>query len=764
MRWAAMGYIMGSHSPTRRSREEKEQRKSAAKAKIRAIGMVQAAFRRAQQRQGAASPEAVNNGEEEPRLTWRERMAERAKEREGLATARGFDETARSSRSFRDPPSEPSSTQRQARKLEERAKVERRRKEEARARTRRDADRRARTSDPFEAELDRMSDAEAMSLLDDIPISDLDTDRDSDDDGARSRRTGAVATDEESNADNGLAPMERAMARAARARAATRGGDASSGGEAEARVASNAAAAHLAPRHPPPPRTTQTAPVPERRGGRDAEERAFAAEERARRAEAELADARRRILELERRVTTAERRAEVAERRSAAGTGSGSGSGVVSVGAPADPGLPQGPSWLAPSPAEVLERRPDGRSREGTRIEVREEREEEPRVAAEATRRFDPPALEPSARAGIARLDLSAVRSDVDDDAPPPRVSSRGDVSARALGGGDGAAVGATGDGSMRHEVSRLKKSAKQSLDKERAMVDQLNALRRARDASESRVRDLAKELQEAQMDKQAWGREEDALSRRVNTARGGGGYHDGGYAPRQEPSTPRFAPAAAPQRMAATPVVARVRGGDITSGSESDGGLTDASVSSARKHGEHPIFQKIRHGRVNEAAAMLSGDGGGAGVDPDVKDRFGNTPLIVAAQNNRKRISKMCVKAGVPLDAVNNMGNSALHYCYSYGYFELGEYLVSKGADPRVRNAEGKTPRDTLQPEQLRALAQVQHEVQEKLARRGSSRGRSGGIDIVSDSESEMASDSEVSDVEGGLESYRALYSARGR
>uniref|UniRef100_A0A7S0NIW1 Ankyrin repeat protein n=1 Tax=Micromonas pusilla TaxID=38833 RepID=A0A7S0NIW1_MICPS len=748
-----MGYIMGSHSPTRRSKEEKEQRKSAAKAKIRAIGMVQAAFKRAQQRQGAASPEAVNNGEEEPRLTWRERMAERAKEREGLATARGFDETARSSRSFRDPPSEPSSTQRQARKLEERAKVERRRKEEARARTRRDADRRARTSDPFEAELDRMSDAEAMGLLDDVPISDLDTDRDSDDDGARSRRTGAVATDEESNADDGLAPMERAMARAARARAATRGGDASSGGEAEARVASNAAAP-LAPRHPPPPRT-QTAPVPERRRGGDAEERAFAAEERARRAEAELADARRRIRELERRVTTAERRAEVAERRSAAGTGTGTGSGVASVGAPADPGLPQGPSWLAPSPAEALERT----SREGTRIEVREEREEEPRVAAEATRRFDPPALEV-----FGRLDLSAVRSDVDDDAPPSRGTSRGDVSARALGGGDGAAVGATGDGSMRHEVSRLKKSAKQSLDKERAMVDQLNALRRARDASESRVRDLAKELQEAQMDKQAWGREEDALSRRVNTARGGGGYHDGGYAPRQEPSTPRFAPAAAPQRMAATPVVARVRGGDITSGSESDGGLTDASVSSARKHGEHPIFQKIRHGRVNEAAAMLSGDGGGAGVDPDVKDRFGNTPLIVAAQNNRKRISKMCVKAGVPLDAVNNMGNSALHYCYSYGYFELGEYLVSKGADPRVRNAEGKTPRDTLQPEQLRALAQVQHEVQEKLARRGSSRGRSGGIDIVSDSESEMASDSEVSDVEGGLESYRALYSARGR
>ena len=119
-------------------------------------------------------------------------------------------------------PSDPQSThQWQARKLEERAKVEKRRKEEARALTRRDADRRARTSDrghdPFEAELDRMSDAEAMNRLDDVPISDLDTDYSSDERGA-SRRGGGRATDnDDSDLDDGLTPMERAMARAARA-------------------------------------------------------------------------------------------------------------------------------------------------------------------------------------------------------------------------------------------------------------------------------------------------------------------------------------------------------------------------------------------------------------------------------------------------------------------------------------------------------------------------------------------------------------------
>jgi len=33
----------------------------------------------------------------------------------------------------------------------------------------------------------------------------------------------------------------------------------------------------------------------------------------------------------------------------------------------------------------------------------------------------------------------------------------------------------------------------------------------------------------------------------------------------------------------------------------------------------------------------------------------------MVAAQNNRKRISKLCVRAGVPLDAVNSQAETKI-------------------------------------------------------------------------------------------------------
>jgi ankyrin repeat protein len=52
---------------------------------------------------------------------------------------------------------------------------------------------------------------------------------------------------------------------------------------------------------------------------------------------------------------------------------------------------------------------------------------------------------------------------------------------------------------------------------------------------------------------------------------------------------------------------------------------------------------------------------------------------LTYAAQNGNKRIAKICLRRGCKINAQNFRGQTALHYCYSFGYSELGEYLESK-------------------------------------------------------------------------------------
>merc|ERR1719506_791371 len=67
--------------------------------------------------------------------------------------------------------------------------------------------------------------------------------------------------------------------------------------------------------------------------------------------------------------------------------------------------------------------------------------------------------------------------------------------------------------------------------------------------------------------------------------------------------------------------------------------------------------------------------------------DEHGNTLLTIATQNNRKRFVKLFLRHGANIDAQNAHGNSPLHYCSAYNFKEVADYLVSKGANPEVRN-----------------------------------------------------------------------------
>lgn len=55
-------------------------------------------------------------------------------------------------------------------------------------------------------------------------------------------------------------------------------------------------------------------------------------------------------------------------------------------------------------------------------------------------------------------------------------------------------------------------------------------------------------------------------------------------------------------------------------------------------------------------------------GVPVDVRDKHGNTILIIACQNGNKRILKAALRRGADVNAANASGNTALHFCYAFG------------------------------------------------------------------------------------------------
>ncbi len=104
-------------------------------------------------------------------------------------------------------------------------------------------------------------------------------------------------------------------------------------------------------------------------------------------------------------------------------------------------------------------------------------------------------------------------------------------------------------------------------------------------------------------------------------------------------------------------------------------------------------IFSFCRHGRIEAVANLLH-----RGVDPNVRDDcHGNSILSIACQNGNKRLVKLALRNGANINLSNFRGNSPLHFCYKYGHLELGEYLITKGADKDLRNIDGQTCEDLL-------------------------------------------------------------------
>jgi ankyrin repeat protein len=105
----------------------------------------------------------------------------------------------------------------------------------------------------------------------------------------------------------------------------------------------------------------------------------------------------------------------------------------------------------------------------------------------------------------------------------------------------------------------------------------------------------------------------------------------------------------------------------------------------------EVELFSAVRHNRYQFVQTTLEADSSKA----DSCDEHGNSLLLIAAQNNNKRICKLLIKNGANINLQNNQGKTCLHFTHAFKHIQLGQYLQTKGADPGIRNHNGELPHE---------------------------------------------------------------------
>jgi len=103
-------------------------------------------------------------------------------------------------------------------------------------------------------------------------------------------------------------------------------------------------------------------------------------------------------------------------------------------------------------------------------------------------------------------------------------------------------------------------------------------------------------------------------------------------------------------------------------------------------------IFSLARHGRAGRVQELMVG-----GVPSDIRDGHGNSVLHIACQNGLRKVAKAALRMGCDINGTNFKGNTPLHFCFAYGFTDLGSYLQSKGASTTVRNGSGLLPEEGI-------------------------------------------------------------------
>ena len=95
-------------------------------------------------------------------------------------------------------------------------------------------------------------------------------------------------------------------------------------------------------------------------------------------------------------------------------------------------------------------------------------------------------------------------------------------------------------------------------------------------------------------------------------------------------------------------------------------------------------LIQAAAQGDAAEVNRLLA-----AGAHLDAADRFGQTALLAAVQNNRTNIVKLLIKRGADLNGVDG---AALTLAADQGSLDIARLLLRKGANPENKDGAGET------------------------------------------------------------------------
>jgi cytohesin len=83
-----------------------------------------------------------------------------------------------------------------------------------------------------------------------------------------------------------------------------------------------------------------------------------------------------------------------------------------------------------------------------------------------------------------------------------------------------------------------------------------------------------------------------------------------------------------------------------------------------------------------------------GCGVDPNIQDENGETPLHYAAWEGRLKVVKLLLEHGADPNVQDKDGETPLHLAAWDGHLDVVELLLEHGANPNIQeNKYGKTP-----------------------------------------------------------------------